>query len=131
VKSPGSTSAPSLGIRALPGNVQCPATSRPGAVRRGRMWQLFGESMNMNNQIEIYKTPDGNTEIEVQFDKDIVWLNQNQITELFLRDRTVITKHINNVFNEGELDKKAMCIFCTLPILTSLLPSIALMLLSL
>jgi hypothetical protein len=131
VKSPGSTSAPSLGILALPGNVQCPATSRPGAVRRGRMWQLFGESMNMNNQIEIYKTPDGNTEIEVQFDKDIVWLNQNQITELFLRDRTVITKHINNVFNEGELDKKAMCIFCTLPILTSLLPSIALMLLSL
>ena len=63
--------------------------------------------MNMNNQIEIYKTPDGNTEIEVQFDKDTVWLNQNQITELFLRDRTVITKHINNVFNEGELDKKS------------------------
>jgi len=61
----------------------------------------------MNNQIEIYKTPDGNTEIEVQFDKDTVWLNQNQITELFLRDRTVITKHINNVFNEGELDKKS------------------------
>ena len=61
----------------------------------------------MTNQIEIYKTPDGNTEIEVQFDKDTVWLNQNQITELFLRDRTVITKHINNVFNEGELDKKS------------------------
>ena len=60
----------------------------------------------MNNQIEIYKTPDGNTEIEVQFDKDTVWLNQNQITELFLRDRTVITKHIINIFNEGELDKK-------------------------
>jgi hypothetical protein len=71
------------------------------------MWQFFGESMIMNNQIEIYKTPDGNTEIEVQFDKYTVWLNQNQITELFLRDRTVITKHINNVFNEGELDKKS------------------------
>jgi hypothetical protein len=69
--------------------------------------QLFGASMNMNNQIEIYKTPDGNTEIEVQFDKDTVWLNQNQIAELFLRDRTVITKHIYNVFNEGELDKKS------------------------
>lgn len=61
----------------------------------------------MNNQIEIYKTPDGNTEIEVQFDKDTVWLNQIQIADLFLRDRTVITKHINNVFNEGELDKKS------------------------
>lgn len=74
---------------------------------QGRMWQLFGDGMNMNNQIEIYKTPDGNTEIEVQFDKDTVWLNQIQITELFLRDRAVITKHINNVFNEGELDKKS------------------------
>ena len=74
---------------------------------QGRMWQLFGESMNMNNQIEIYKMPDGNTEIEVQFDKDTVWLNQNQNAELFLRDRTIITKHINNVFNEGELDKKS------------------------
>ncbi len=54
----------------------------------------------MTNQIEIYKTPDGNTEFEVQFDKDTVWLNQNQITELLLRDRTVITKHINNVLTK-------------------------------
>jgi len=56
------------------------------------------------NQIEIYKTQDGETQIEVQFEQDTVWLTQQQITTLFQRDRTVITKHIINVFKEGELD---------------------------
>ncbi len=59
------------------------------------------------NEIEIYKTTDGQTEIEVKFQEDTVWLTQSQITELFSRDRTVITKHINNVFKDGELDEKS------------------------
>ena len=61
----------------------------------------------MENQIEIYKTLDGNTSITVQFEKDTVWLIKSQITELFQRDRTVINKHINNVFKEGELEKES------------------------
>jgi prophage maintenance system killer protein len=61
----------------------------------------------MENQIEIYITPDGNTQIEVQFEEETVWLSQNQISTLFDRDRTVITKHINNIFKEQELDKKS------------------------
>lgn len=61
------------------------------------------------NQVEIYKTLDNQTEIQVQFEKETVWLSQNQISELFQRDRTVITKHINNIFKEGELDKKLVC----------------------
>jgi death-on-curing family protein len=59
------------------------------------------------NNIEIYTTQDGRTEIEVKFQEDTVWLTQSQISELFLRDRTVITKHINNVFKEGELNEKS------------------------
>ena len=59
------------------------------------------------NEIEIYKTTDGQTEIEVKFQEDTVWLTQSQITALFLRDRTVITKHINNVFKDGELEEKS------------------------
>ncbi|OIP84472.1 MAG: death-on-curing protein [Porphyromonadaceae bacterium CG2_30_38_12] len=62
----------------------------------------------MNNQIEIYKTSDNQTEISVQFDTDTVWLTQNQISELFEKDRTVITKHIRNIFNAGELDTKVV-----------------------
>ena len=61
------------------------------------------------NQIEIYKSADNKIELQVNLDKDTVWLTQKQITVLFERDRTVITRHINNVFNEGELDKNSVC----------------------
>lgn len=59
------------------------------------------------NEIEIYKSTDNQIEINVQFDNDTVWLSQSQITELFQRDRTVITKHINNIFKENELEEKS------------------------
>lgn len=58
-------------------------------------------------QIEIYQTKDKQAQIEVKFENDTVWLTQEQLTKLFERDRTVITKHINNVFKEGELDTKS------------------------
>ena len=58
----------------------------------------------MENKIEIYKT-----EIKVQFDTDTVWLSQLQMSELFGRDRTVITHHIGNIFKDNELDKKVVC----------------------
>ena len=57
------------------------------------------------NEIEIYTSADNQTQVEVKFNQDSVWLTQSQITELFQRDRTVITKHINNVFKEGELEE--------------------------
>lgn len=60
-----------------------------------------------NNQIEIYQTEDGQTEIEVRLETDTVWLNRQQLAELFGRDVKTIGKHINNVFKEKELDKEA------------------------
>ena len=62
----------------------------------------------MKNQVEIYKA-DGGTQIKVRFEQDSVWLTQSEISALFQRDRTVITKHINNVFKEGELEEKLVC----------------------
>ncbi len=59
------------------------------------------------SEIVIYKTEDNQTQVEVKFEQDTVWLSQSQITELFHRDRTVITKHINNIFKDGELDEKS------------------------
>jgi len=44
--------------------------------------------------------------VEVQLDEDTVWLNQAEITTLFNRDQSVISRHINNVFKELELEKK-------------------------
>lgn len=53
--------------------------------------------------IIIYKTEDGKTEIEVNLEKDTVWLSLNQISTLFERDKSVISRHIKNIFSENEL----------------------------
>jgi len=55
----------------------------------------------------MYQTEDGLTKIEVTFEGDTVWLTQEQMAQLFQRERSVITKHIKNVFDEGELDEKS------------------------
>jgi prophage maintenance system killer protein len=62
--------------------------------------------MTFKEQITIYQTNDGTTSIEVKLENETIWLNQAQITNLFKRDRTVITKHINNIFKEKELEEK-------------------------
>lgn len=61
------------------------------------------------SEIIIYQTPDNITQIEVQFEGETFWLTQSQIAELFRRERSVITKHINNVFRTGELDEEVVC----------------------
>lgn len=62
----------------------------------------------MNSEIIMYQTDDGLTKIEVTFDGDTVWLSIDQMVELFQRDRSVIGKHIRNIFKEGELRKEAV-----------------------
>ena len=63
----------------------------------------------MNNELVIFETKDNDIKLDVPVDRDTVWLTQAQMTELFNVDRTVITRHVNNVFKEQELIKKAMC----------------------
>ena len=58
------------------------------------------------NKIVIYQTEDGQTQIDVRLENDTVWLTQAQMADLFQKDRTVITRHINNVFKEGELERE-------------------------
>jgi hypothetical protein len=55
----------------------------------------------------MYQTDDGLTKIEVTFDGDTVWLTQEQMSTLFQRDTSVISRHIKNIFNEGELEEKS------------------------
>lgn len=62
-----------------------------------------------NSSIEIYRSPEGNIELNVKLENDTVWLTQSQMAELFGRDRTVISRHVNNCFKEGELDKSLVC----------------------
>lgn len=63
--------------------------------------------MDYHGDIIIYQTEDGLTKIDVSFENDTVWLSKSQMAELFQRDRSVISKHIKNVFNEGELSQKS------------------------
>jgi len=65
--------------------------------------------MKENNQIAIYETADQAVQIEVRLGEESVWLTQAQMTTLFERERSVITKHIRNVFEEGELLKDQVC----------------------
>jgi hypothetical protein len=54
-------------------------------------------------EIILYTTPEGTTRVEVFFQDETFWLSLNQIAELFQRDKSVISKHISNIFKEGEL----------------------------
>jgi len=57
------------------------------------------------NQIQIFETQDGQINLEVRLQDDTVWLSTEQMSQLFARERSVLTKHINNVFKESELEK--------------------------
>ena len=61
----------------------------------------------MNNELVIFETKDNDIKLDVPVDRDTVWLTQAQMTELFKVDRTVITRHVNNVFKEQELIKES------------------------
>lgn len=61
----------------------------------------------MKSEIIIYQSEDGKTKNQTRLENETVWLTQEQMSELFQRERSVITKHIGNVFKEGELDEKS------------------------
>lgn len=60
------------------------------------------------SEVVIYQAEDGTTSLEVQLEQDSVWLNANQMVELFGRDKSVVSRHINNVFREGELERSSV-----------------------
>lgn len=60
-----------------------------------------------SKQMVVYETPDAGVRVDVYLDGETVWLNQQQMAELFGRERSVLTKHIRNIFKEGELDEKS------------------------
>ena len=60
-----------------------------------------------NDQIIIYQAPNGETSVNVKLQGDTLWLSLNQLADLFERDKSVISRHLRNIYNEGELDKTA------------------------
>ncbi|ALO16514.1 Virulence protein [Salinivirga cyanobacteriivorans] len=62
-----------------------------------------------NSEIIIYQTDDGQTKIDVRLQDETVWLSQAQMSKLFQKDRSVIGKHIKNIFDEGEQNENEVC----------------------
>jgi len=66
-------------------------------------------SINGGGEVVLYDAPDGEIRLDVKLERETVWLTQAQMSELFGRERSVITKHLRNVYIEGELDSTATC----------------------
>ncbi len=62
----------------------------------------------MENQIEIYTSADGSTQIEVHFEGETFWLSLNQISSLFEKDKSLISRHLRNIFTSGELNRDSV-----------------------
>lgn len=60
-------------------------------------------------EIVLYQSQDGKAALDVRLDRETVWLTQDQMADLFGRERSVITKHLRNVFKEGELEEASVC----------------------
>ena len=61
------------------------------------------------NEILLYTTPNGNVKVEIYLQNETIWLTQQKIADLFGVDRTVVTKHIGNIFKSGELNEQLVC----------------------
>ncbi|MBA3037772.1 MAG: hypothetical protein FP814_14935 [Desulfobacterium sp.] len=62
-----------------------------------------------DNQITVYQTPDGKINIEVLYANENIWLPQKRMADLFDIDRSVVTKHLRNIFSSNELQENSVC----------------------
>ena len=60
----------------------------------------------MNSSLEIYRS-EGETQIDVKFENETVWLSLNQISSMFARDKSVVSRHLKNIYSSGELDQNS------------------------
>jgi hypothetical protein len=74
-------------------------------------------------EIVLYQSPDGKTSLEVRLDGDTLWLSQKQLSDLFQTERSVITKHLGNIFRSGDLERNSVCAKFVRLLFTILMPS--------
>jgi hypothetical protein len=94
----------SLQVENLPNAT--PPQGPAGASWRGGGPMTIGS--NMESEVILYQTEDGKTRVEGQFKGETAWLSLNQMAELFQRDKSVISRHIGNIFEEGELPRDSV-----------------------
>lgn len=67
----------------------------------------MSQNEEARGEIVLYQAPDGTVELDVRLERESIWLSLNQMAELFDRDKSVISRHLHNVFKEGELEQEA------------------------
>jgi len=82
-----------------------PVARRISAYKRHKSTAV--EGFVPGGEIVVYKAPDGEVQLDVHLKGETVWLTQQQIADLFGRERTVITKHLRNIFRQRELEPKS------------------------
>lgn len=75
--------------------------------------------MNKEKDLVIYQLENGALELKADFNSETIWASQKDIVSLYGKDQSVISRHIRNIFKEGEVDEKAICKKCILQILIS------------
>lgn len=60
-----------------------------------------------NHSLEIYYTPHGDVDVQIDYQQDTIWLSKKEIAKLFCIDRSGVSRHINNIFKSQELDPKS------------------------
>lgn len=83
--------------------------SRSPASREKSPVKTLQGAVNGGGEVVLYEAPDGGVQLDVRLERETVWLTQAQMADLFGRERSVITKHLRNVYNEHELDSAATC----------------------
>jgi hypothetical protein len=85
------------------------------SMMSGYILEKGGYCMDNNTHLLMYQTEDGKTKIDVRFENETVWLSQAQISELFQKAQSTISRHIGNIFKEGELVKNSNIRFLHIP----------------
>jgi hypothetical protein len=69
---------------------------------------MSSSNESCGGEIVVYEAPDGQVRVEVRLERETVWLSLNQMAELFGRDKSVISRHLRNVFESEELEREAV-----------------------
>jgi hypothetical protein len=86
-------------------------SSRSQSDSSGNEQQPIGSSDAKGGEIVFYRTEDGSVSLDVRLDQETIWLNINQMSDLFERDKSVVSRHLRNAFSQGELVKDSVVAF--------------------
>lgn len=77
--------------------------------KRKKAGMVRKETTGYGGTVVLYRAPDGTVSLDVRIEHDTIWLSQKQMAELFDTERSVITKHLRNIFRSGELERHSVC----------------------